>query len=452
MSTPRRPAASQWRRRISIDPGSATNQWRPTTVLLSAVTVAAIALFTAVLARRVDLLVLGTPFVAIVVWSIVTRPEEAPAVTVSVAPTLVEEGQSSHWHADIADAASVDQAVVLLQTPPLTRIDPVHGEIIAPVEEGRARVDADLQAMRWGRRAFGNADLTFISPWNAFALGPVAVSGPQVTATPQAELFSLAGHAPHPDGLVGLNRSRRHGDGSEFADIRAFRAGDRLRHIHWPVSARTGELHVRTAYAEQDTEVHLVVEATQEVGVSGGVHGHASATDLSVRAASALAHHLLQRGERVGLAAYGASTRIVPIGLGQRQLRRIIDTLAEVQSVSIRARRPTSRAPLRAGSGALVILLSPLIGRDSIEQTLRLHARGHTVVVVDCLPTDVTIVGLDDDPTVGRAWRLRLLEREVDIGGLQRLGIPVVPWRGPGSLDAVLQRLSARPRPRVARR
>jgi hypothetical protein len=39
---------------------------------------------------------------------------------------------------------------------------------------------------------------------------------------------------------------------------------------------------------------------------------------------------------------------------------------------------------------------------------------------------------------------MRLLEREVLLARLRRSGIPVVAWRGPGTLDEVLRRLGRR--------
>lgn len=436
-----------WRQEATTDA-----RWRPTAVLTQAVLMAALALFAAILARRVDLLVLATPFVVVVAWSVLTRPKHVPRLDLGLAPTLVQEGQSTRWHAHLTGTPEVDQVVTMMSLPTHAHSNPPHGEVVIPAEGGEADVRFDVQSARWGRRRVGDAVFSCVSPWNAFKLGPFGATGPEVLTTPSAELFTLAAPAPHPDGLVGLNRSRQRGDGSEFADIRLFRTGDRLRHIHWPVSARTGQLHVRTTYAEQDAEVHLVVDATQEVGESGGIDGAPSSADLSVRAAAALARHLLQRGERVGLTAYGAESVQLPVGLGQRQLRRVVDTLATLRLVRVQARRSAAAAPVRAGSGALIILFTPLVGRDSINQALRLSSHGHTVIVVDCLPPDVSITGADEDPSARRAWRLRLLEREADLAGLQQLGIPVVPWRGPGSLDLVLQRLASRPRPRVPRR
>jgi hypothetical protein len=40
------------------------------------------------------------------------------------------------------------------------------------------------------------------------------------------------------------------------------------------------------------------------------------------------------------------------------------------------------------------------------------------------------------------AWRVWRLAREVDIGRLAELGLPVVAWRGAGTLDEVLRDVS----------
>ena len=51
------------------------------------------------------------------------------------------------------------------------------------------------------------------------------------------------------------------------------------------------------------------------------------------------------------------------------------------------------------------------------------------------------------------AWRIRLLERRRELRVVQELGLPVVGWEGPGSLDRVLRDLSRRASaPRVRRR
>ncbi len=111
------------------------------------------------------------------------------------------------------------------------------------------------------------------------------------------------------DGLVGLHRSARNGEGNEFSGIRPFQVGDRMRRINWARSARSGELQVNATRADLDTHIALVIDASDDFGVSEGIDGLASSLDASVRAAGAIAEHYTPRGERVSLRAFGTADR-----------------------------------------------------------------------------------------------------------------------------------------------
>ena len=54
-----------------------------------------------------------------------------------------------------------------------------------------------------------------------------------------------------------------------------------------------------------------------------------------------------------------------------------------------------------------------------------------------------------DMPTL--AARMRRIERDDRLAHLAALGTPVVPWRGPGTLDTVLHQLARRERVPKAR-
>jgi hypothetical protein len=110
---------------------------------------------------------------------------------------------------------------------------------------------------------------------------------------------------------------------------------------------------------------------------------------------------------------------------------------------------------LRVHPGAIVLMCSPLISQSTMERAISLAARGLTLVVVDTLPGDLVLTDDDErgDVLTMLAWRIRLLEREVDTRAVAAAGIPVVPWRGPGSLDQVLRDVARRGRaPRMAQR
>ena len=99
-------------------------------------------------------------------------------------------------------------------------------------------------------------------------------------------------------------------------------------------------------------------------------------------------------------------------------------------------RRPD--ALRRAGGQHRAGVLADAVA-GAVLATTTLAARGLDVVVVDCLPEHVDLG--EDDERLALAWRMRLLEREALLARVRRAGIPVVAWRGPGTLDEVLRRL-----------
>jgi len=99
-------------------------------------------------------------------------------------------------------------------------------------------------------------------------------------------------------------------------------------------------------------------------------------------------------------------------------------------------------------AGALVVALSPLVGWAGRNQIAHLAQHRHTVVVVDTLPPDPVPPAT---AWAALAMRVRAIERAAEIDHLGEMGVPVVPWRGPGTLDRVLRdvgRVATAPRGR----
>ena len=79
-------------------------------------------------------------------------------------------------------------------------------------------------------------------------------AGRAVKIVPYRERFSVSDALPVTSGIVGTHRSRRPGEGTDLAGVRAFQVGDRLRRINWPVSLRTGTLHVTATATDLDAD------------------------------------------------------------------------------------------------------------------------------------------------------------------------------------------------------
>ena len=362
-------------------------------------------------------------------------------------------------------------SVHLLPTP-YTRYTPAYRAVSLALarEAPTTRVDVACQSMRWGNRPLGPATVALTGAFGAYAWEPELVRAPPLPTVPLPDTFSARVPVPRPDGLVGRSRSAHHGDGGELAQIRPFRYGDRLRRVHWPVSVRTGELHVTATHADQDSEILLLLDATHDLGASEGVGGASSSLDNAVRAAGALAEHYLRTGDRVGLLVLGArDLPRVTAAAGSGHLRRLLDVLARVQvadSTVSDEKRLRSQLRHPVGAGTLAVVLTPAISPEVLAHAVSLSRRGISVVAVDTLPPSLATPSLAPErlaelvgsgrerpEAAGLAWRIRLMEREREMLRAREAGVPIVPWAGPGTLDLVLRDLGRRSRaPRVVSR
>lgn len=429
---------------------STAKPWRSGPAHFRAIAIGVLGIAAAVLFRVPALLVMAAPFACVAVWSAATRPNTDPTLDGHIAPSSIREGEATAWTGTLSEIAAVDHVVAFAPQRVWMETRPASGVVSADV--GRAatvRLTIPMRATHWGRHDVGPMNVVAVSSWGAFRWSALDV-GHRVTALPLPAVFDAAPSPLRADGLVGLNRSTHPGDGTEFSGIRPFQTGDRLRRINWRRSLRANELHVTATYADQDSHVALFLDALADYGETGGVDGVASSLDTTVRAAGAIAEHFLLRGDRVSLRTMGSRFQVnVPPASGSGHLRRILDVLAAIEPDPYRlgaARYGNSTVP----GGSLVIMLSPLITPLSLQRAISIASHGLNVAVVDTLPDDVFA---DEDPTTELAWRIRLLERRREMRSVERVGVPVIAWRGPGSLDPFLREIARRASaPRMARR
>ena len=434
--------------------GVALQPWRATAAHFRAVALGAVGAILAVVLRRPDLLVLATPFLIVATWAWLTRPTAHPTLETSVSHRSLREGEGSRWVTTVGLPAGAEDVVHGLAPGLFLDYDPPAGTSVLAVEDaadGVVRAVVAFRSTRWGVRTIGPAICSVSSAWGAYRCGPTSVGEQTVTTLPYPATFDPAAPMPHPEGLVGPSRSARPGNGSEFNSLRPFQPGDRLRRIHWPVSLRTGALHVSSTYGDEDSHVVLLVDAFSDLGPREGIDGRPTSLDLTVRAAGAMAEHHLVVGDRVSVRVVGASSvPRLPVGSGRAHLRRVLETLAMIQPATER-QDDGEWATAGIGAGALVVVLSPLVDPSMIDIISRLGARGMTTVVVDTMPDHLWED--DTDTFSALAWRIRRLSRRTEIQRLTSAGIPVVPWRGPASMDHVLRDVSRRARaPRLVRR
>jgi uncharacterized protein (DUF58 family) len=419
-----------------------TSRWRPTPALARAVVVGAVAVVAAVVGSAPTVMVLGAPFVLLACFGLLHRPDSSPVLEARLDHRWLHEGQGTTSRLVIQHGEDVEHVARAMATTPFVALHPPTG-LAAGLADAPPTIEVGPR--RWGRRVLGEEQVCLTTPWAGYRWGPVSLHGDGLRVLPHTRRFVSRAETPRPVGLVGVNRSPRLGAGVEFADIRPFRPGDRLRRISWRVSVRSRELHVTTSPAEEDSGVLLVIDALGDHGHSGGLDGEASSLDQSVRAAAAVAEHHVRAGDRVGLRIVGGDGGLLGYGAGTRHLRALFDLLAGVRAGEL-PEGIAERIQLRVRGGSVVFVFSPMLGAAIVTATASLVQRGLPVVVVDTLPPDASPKVPDGvDPRIADlAWRMRRLERDQVLAGLVGLGCPVVPWRGGGSLDDILRRLARR--------
>jgi uncharacterized protein (DUF58 family) len=429
-----------------------TAGWCPTPSHARAVLGAAGFAVVAVLARRPDVLVLATPLVGAAIWAVILRPGHVPEVSQFVGNSVMREGEATTWHIWVTDEQHrTEDVAALFHAPAWVDLHPSDGQgVVSLPDDGVEPLSLVVRPTRWGRHRLQPALVIASSGWNAFRYVSRDWSDARDLITlPQPSAFDAVAPGVRAPGLVGVNRSPRYGEGSEFAAVRPFQPGDKLRRIHWPESLRSQVLHVTSTWADHDRHVVLLLDAFEDVGESGGIDGRASSLDIAVRATAAIAEHYTRTGDRVALVPIGArDSRRLPPAVGYHHLRRLLEALTNLEPA--RAYPDRGAMPRGLSSGALVVMLSPLLSEGAFQRLAAIADHGLNVIAIDCLPTDI---GVEDpaDPYAGITWRIEILERQRRLRQVRQAGVAVVPWRGPGSLDLVLRGLNRRANVRPGR-
>jgi uncharacterized protein (DUF58 family) len=185
--------------------------------------------------------------------------------------------------------------------------------------------------------------------------------------------------------LMGLHRSPHRGFSAEFAELRAYQAGDDLRHIDWRMFGRSDRFYVKQFEAETNLRSHLLIDVSESMGWTSDPAGQPTKLWYARHLAASLALILLRQGDSVGLAAFHdrIATRVQARG-GRRQwselVRRIQALEAEGGTSAEGALRDVAVRLRRRG---LVVLISDLLvdPARTLKALKFLRHHGHEVLV-----------------------------------------------------------------------
>jgi uncharacterized protein (DUF58 family) len=427
-----------------------SERWRPTVALSAALGTTMVCLAIAVIVRRPDLVVVAVAFAAGAALPVVrARLGLRDELTLRTPTVGVWEGELAAGTITVGGDGVVDLAQVAVEHDTRIEIEsPGTLHCVLPRPGQPAVITLPIRARHWGVATVGPVTVTLTAAHGMLRReGKVSRTG-SVTVLPLRGVFDATNIVPNASGLVGGHRSRQPGSGTDLHAVRPFVPGDRLRRITWPVSLRTGTLHVATTTEDRETEVQLVVDSGIDVGDPTSDTG--TSLDITVRSVASVAEHYLRQGDRVGLIDLGTLRRPVRLGAGRRHMLHLLAILLSMGSTTQPDAERVAHQLRDVPPRALVMVFSTLLDATIGQQLASLAQTGHPVLVVDTLPPGAK-VPLDTDWTA-LAWRLALIRRDTLRQRLAEFGVPVVRWHGAGSLDQVLlglTRAAAMPRRRA---
>lgn len=248
-----------------------------------------------------------------------------------------------------------------------------------------------------GSRAFGGWSYSIIARQRGlYRLGPV-----RVTATDPFGFFRItrefgdavnvlvypaAPELPNfyipPANLPGEGRFRRrtHNITPNYAGLRHYEPGDSYNRIHWPQTARTGELMVKLFELDPSSDIWIVLDLEQAVHFG---EPEDNTEEAAVAVAASIARYFTTAHRSIGMVGFGEDLRVDEPDRGQNQYTRILESLALA--------RATGDVPLanlvleesrRFGRHTTVVVITPSSDEGWAMTLMSLAGRGVKVAAV----------------------------------------------------------------------
>ncbi|MDQ3876595.1 MAG: DUF58 domain-containing protein [Actinomycetota bacterium] len=318
-----------------------------------------------------------------------------------------------------------------LPTASVTLVETIEkvGRRVTPLDAGgggRRRARYLLRSLPRGRYGFPDARAVLQDP---FGLQRTEISLPGTAAllvfpriAPLERLFSEGGAGAQSGRRLLLRRPV----GYDIHGVREYEQGESLRRVHWPTTARRGQLMVKELEDSPSDEIAVVLDA--QAAAHAGTPPDSS-FDLQVRAAASLLHAQARRGRRAVLLVNGMPEQLVRVHSLEGEWGGALETLAAAEP---------------AGARSVAALLADEAGPAARARELALVTATLSAPLVDRLVqravarAGVSLVYVDAASFNGRARHGERPPHAPLLLRLQSAGIPVAVLRRGDDLAAIL--------------
>lgn len=251
--------------------------------------------------------------------------------------------------------------------------------ILLPPRRSRNWI-VDTPLVRRGVFTWGPARVTATDPFGVFRRVREFGHPNEILVYPP--VVDLPHFEVPPANLPGEGRFRRrtHQITPNASGVREYAPGDSLNRIHWPTTARTGRLMVKTFELDPASDIWIILDLESRVQAG---EDEESTEEYGVRVAASVARHYLVQNRSVGMISFGDDLRVIEAERGPQQLTRILETLATARAVG--------DAPLgnilleeqrRFGRHTTLVIVTSSTDDEWLSNLLSLTQRGVRVAVV----------------------------------------------------------------------
>jgi len=232
---------------------------------------------------------------------------------------------------------------------------------------------------------------------------------------------------PEPEGILpgGKEVHQKTMDATPHATgVREYVPGDPIKRVHWPSTAKRQRFMVKTYEQDPQAEVWFFLDSDKNAqyslpdGESEGREDYLNVNkrfqiklpndtyEYAISATASLAKYFLQQKRPVGLVSSGSQFTVIPSERGERQLGKLLETLAFLKAdgdlpISGCVRLHAKYLPM--GSGGYIV--TPTLNKDLITAVEYLDHRHLFPMVVYIAPE--SIGGPSGDVEIERGLELR---------------------------------------------
>jgi uncharacterized protein (DUF58 family) len=393
-----------------------------------------IGLVTALVLGRPELVALSAGFAVVLLFGLsLERTPKVDAVFDLLVSERTLQGETVEAELELRSDRDAGHVEVLLDLPDGLVAESPNPQVLRLEANVRRTIDLAIHCRDWGGYVPGDFVVREQDSFGLLVHETAIERRRPLKVYPRAEELQRLLRPMETQTFAGNQVPRARGEGIEFADLRPFVPGDRIRRINWRATARRGEPWVTETHPDRNSDVVIFLDTFLEARSEDE-----GTLDRAVTAAASLVTHYLGEKDRVGFVAFGGVTNWLTASSGIVQVYRVLDSLLDAEIFMSYAWKGIDLIPVRAlPPEALVIALSPLLDERAVRSLLDLRARGFDLAVIEVSPVPFASPG--DSELDRLAHRLWLLRREALRSRYLRLGVPVVEWRDDLSLQAALE-------------